>query len=94
MLAVLLSIICGFFAVAMPQMVLAYMTRLSSAKKSLFSFWAAKFSITVLLLASALRLLHELSLLHAAYFLIGVLAALIFNIAALLLSPRLRIETV
>lgn len=52
--------------------------------RAAFSLGAGKFAITVLLAAAAARLLHETGVLAAEYFVGGAIAAVAFNVAALM----------
>lgn len=77
-LAVSLSVLAGAAAVVLPQTFCFALVALYHRRP--YAFWAVKFSLTILLLALSLRLLHEGNFLAAPYFLAGVVLALGFNL--------------
>lgn len=89
-LAVSLSLFAAVTALLFPQYIASSKLFSGSGETgkpfSPFSLWAAKFSLTILLLALSLRLLSESGLLAAPYFIFGVVAGVAFN---LLLLARL-----
>ncbi len=80
-LAVSLSLSAAFLAVVFPQSI-AFKLFLKQRAQQVnpLSLWVIKFSLTILLLAVALRVLHENALLAAPYFISGVVAAVFLNI--------------
>lgn len=85
-LSAFLSFSAAFFAVSVPQQIA--LARGQQAQRAPFSFWAVKFSLTILLLALSLRVLHEGGWLAAPYYIAGAAAAVLFNIALLLRLAR------
>ncbi len=80
-LAVSLSLSAAFLAVVFPQSIaFKLFLRQRAQQVNPRAFWSIKFSLTILLLAVALRVLHENALFIAPYFIAGVVAAVFLNI--------------
>lgn len=76
------SAVAAFVAVVAPQMfvVSAFAAKGGADGRRVFMLWAAKFSLILLLMASAARGLNALEMLVAPGFVFGVAAGICFNI--------------
>ncbi|MGI9307348.1 MAG: hypothetical protein ACR2P5_08620 [Gammaproteobacteria bacterium] len=82
--AAALSFLAGAAAVALPQAALLSSVLVRKMRgRDAFSWWAGKFSLTILLLAGAARLLHESAQFAAGWFAAGAILAAAFNVAVL-----------
>ena len=78
-LAASLSLVAAFVAIVFPQTI-AFSMFLRNARLAPFTFWAIKFSLSILLLSLALRILHSGDLFSPHYFIAGVIVAVAANV--------------
>ena len=85
--AAILSLTGGIVAILLPHLLMVA-AAIRSAPHVAFSLWAGKFFVSILLLAAVARGLSEAEMLASEYFMGGVAAAVLFNMAMLMYRRR------